>query len=144
MYTFYRKMVNNMDKYLHEEYRLLMVRRARNFGVASLFFLFLLFSFPIVAGFLGFFAILFAVLSKGYNDKMDREAAFGVKLGVVSIVISIVITASAYIKLYTDEDYRRETFTYIDALYGEQYKDEFGVTPSELVEKWIGGTSNAK
>lgn len=144
MYTYSREMVNNMDRYLHEEYRLLMVRRARSFGVASVIFLFLLFSFPIVAGFLGFFAIFFAILSKGYNDKMDREAALGVKLGIVSILISLTITASAYIKLYTDADFRRETFSYIDSIYGEQYKNEFGATPSELVEKWIGGASNAK
>ena len=76
-----------MDRYLYEETRLNMVRRARNFAVASLSCSIILFTVPYIALGLGFFAILFAFLSKGYRGKMDREAVTAVKFAIVGIVI---------------------------------------------------------
>lgn len=121
-----------------------MSRRAKNFGLASVFCLFLLFSFPFVAAILGAFAILFAILSKGYHDKMDKDASFGVKLGAASLIIGASIVAFSFAKLYFDESFRQQTMSVVDMYYGPEYEEQFGMSPSELIESIIGGSSNAQ
>ncbi|MCR5722375.1 MAG: hypothetical protein K6G72_08535 [Lachnospiraceae bacterium] len=128
-----------MDKYLYEETRLNLVRRARNFAVACLSCSIVLFSAPYISLGLGFFAILFAFLSKGYRPKMDKEAVTAVKFAVAGIVISCLILFSAYYKLSTDSEYRNTVTTAIDSLYGEEYKSLYGIGPSEIINKWFGG-----
>lgn len=129
-----------MDRYLYEEIRLNMVRRARNFAVASLSCSIVMFTFPPLAIVLGFFAILFAFLSKGYRVKMDKEAVTAVKFALVGIVIGCGILFAGIYKLATDEEYRNDVVSSVDSsLYGETYKDTYGVMPSEIINKYFGG-----
>ena len=128
-----------MDKYLYEDTRLTLVRRARNFAVACLSCSIILFPAPFISLGLGFFAILFAFLSKGYRPKMDKEAVTAVKFAVAGIVISGFIRFSAYYRLATDTEYRNTVITTIDKAYGDQYKALYGTGPSEIINQWFGG-----
>ena len=131
-----------MDRYLYEELRLNMVRRARNFAVASLSCSIILFNFPPLAIVLGFFAILFAFLSKGYRVKMDKEAVTAVKFALVGIVIGCGIFFDYTYRLATDAEDRNALFSSADSAYGETYKDLYGVTPSEIINKYFGGDAD--
>ena len=103
-----------MDRYLYEETRLNLVRRAINFAVASLSCSIVLFTAPYIAIGLGFFAILFAFLSKGYRPKMDKEAVTAVKFAVIGIIISSSILFTLTYRLATDKEYRKwSTFNVI-------------------------------
>ena len=128
-----------MDSYLYEETRLNMVRRARNFAVASLSCSIILFTVPYIALGLGFFAILFAFLSKGYRGKMDREAVTAVKFAIVGIVISAGTIFAVTYKLATDAEYRNSITSTVDSFYGDTYKDEYGAMPSEIINRFFGG-----
>ena len=128
-----------MDRYLYEETRLNLVRRSRNFAVASLSCSIILFSAPYIALGLGFFAILFAFLSKGYRPKMDKEAVTAVKFAIAGIAISFTILFSLTYKLATDSAYRNEIGATMDSFYGETYKDEYGMMPSEVFNRFFGG-----
>ncbi|MBR5945309.1 MAG: hypothetical protein IKZ94_10230 [Lachnospiraceae bacterium] len=131
-----------MDRYLYEETRLNLVRRARNFAVASLSCSIILFSAPYIALGLGFFAILFAFLSKGYRPKMDKEAVTAVKFAIAGICISAGIIFSLTYKLATDTEYRNDVITVMDSFYGTEYEAQYGMKPSDVLNKWFGGDSN--
>ena len=131
-----------MDRYLYEDTRLNLVRRARNFAVASLSCSIILFSAPYIGMGLGFFAILFAFLSKGYRPKMDKEAVTAVKFAIAGIVISCAITFSATYKLATDAEYRNEIVTAMDTLYGADYEAQYGMKPSDVFNKLFGGEAH--
>ena len=131
-----------MDRYLYEETRLNLVRRARNFAVASLSCSIILFTAPYIAFGLGFFAILFAFLSKGYRPKMDKEAVTAVKFAIAGIVISFGIMFSLTYKLATDKEYRNDIITTMDSFYGAEYEAQYGMKPSDMLNKWFGGSGD--
>ena len=131
-----------MDRYLYEETRLTLVRRARNFAVASLSCSIILFSAPYIALGLGFFAILFAFLSKGYRPKMDKEAVTAVKFAVAGIIISFSILFSLTYRLATDKEYRNDVITVMDSFYGAEYESQYGMKPSDVLNQWFGGDGN--
>ena len=132
-----------MDRYLYEELRLNMVKRARNFAVASLSCSIILFTFPPLAIVLGFFAILFAFLSKGYRVKMDKEAVAAIKFALAGIVIGCGVLFAGIYKFATDEEYRNDVASEMDSsVYAETYKDAYGVMPSEIINKFFGGDAD--
>ena len=132
-----------MDRYLYEELRLNMVKRARNFAVASLSCSIILFTFPPLAIVLGFFAILFAFLSKGYRVKMDKEAVAAIKFALAGIVIGCGVIFFYTYKFATDEEYRNYIASSMDSnLYAETYKDTYGIMPSEILNKYFGGNAD--
>ena len=132
-----------MDRYLYEETRLNLVRRSRNFAVACLSCSLVLFSAPEISLGLGFFSILFAFLSKGYRPKMDKEAVTAVKFALAGIAIgSAVLFARVYRTMtgpvYTNGDITALEESY-EAQYEKQFEERFGVKPSEMLDKWLGG-----
>ncbi|MBR6308689.1 MAG: hypothetical protein IKR39_08785 [Lachnospiraceae bacterium] len=128
-----------MDRYLYEETRLNLVRRSRNFAVASLSCSIILFNVPFIAIGLGFLAILFAFLSKGYRPKMDKEAVTAVKFAIVGIVVGILFFCYM---IGTSKLFNSEEGSVTDSFYGETYNNEFNMTPSELFNKYFGGSIN--
>lgn len=129
-----------MDKYLYEETRLNLVRRARNFAVACLSCSIVLFSAPYISLGLGFFAILFAFLSKGYRPKMDKEAVTAVKFAIAGIVIGCIALFAQTYKIMTDMDNGAEVITPTDnSAYVERFKELYGVDPSEILNQLTGG-----
>ena len=131
-----------MDRYLYEETRLNLVRRARNFAVASLSCSIVLFTAPYIAIGLGFFAILFAFLSKGYRPKMDKEAVTAVKFAVIGIIISSSILFTLTYRLATDKEYRNDVISTMDNFYGVEYEAQYGMKPSDMLNQWFGGDGN--
>ncbi len=116
-----------MDKYLYEESRLKLAHRAKTFGFASLILAIVLFSFPYVSIGFGCLSILFAILSKGYKPKIDKDAKIGIGCACVSIIIGFSIFGSTFYKLYSDADFRQQCFDIINEMtqsyYGEDYSD---------------------
>ena len=103
-----------MDRYLYEETRLNLVRRARNFAVACLSCSLVLFTAPQISLGLGCFAILFAFISKGYRPKMDKEAVTAVKFAIAGIVIGCVALFAQTYRLMMDREYIAEEISSMD------------------------------
>ena len=127
-----------MDQYLHEETRLKMAHRAKAFGIAALASSVILFSIPYIAIGLGFLALMFGILSKGYKPSFDKDAKFGMGLSVVAICIGVGILGSTVYKLYNDTDYRNSILNTIDQFYGEEYEDAYGESFSDMFNEMIG------
>lgn len=70
---------------------------------------------------------------------MDKEAVTAVKFALAGIVIGCGIFFAYTYKFATDEEYRNEIVSSADSAYGETYKDLYGVTPSEIINKYFGG-----
>ena len=132
-----------MDKYLNEETRLNLVRRSRNFAVACLSCSLVMYYAPAISLGLGFFSILFAFLSKGYRPKMDKEAVTAVKFALAGIVIGgALLFASIYRELNAPANVTGEITSYKDsyeAQYEQQFEEKYGVKPSEIIDKLLGG-----
>jgi len=131
-----------MDKYLYEEYRLKMAHRARSFGIAAIASAAVLFSIPYIAIGLGFLAILFAILSKGYKPHLDRDAKFGVGISIIAICVGLTILGSTFYKLYTDADYRNSVTQAVDMLYGDSYEEMYGESFSDMMDTFFGDSGN--
>lgn len=132
-----------MDKYLYEETRLNLVRRARNFAVACLSCSLVLIPTPQITLGLGFFAILFAIISKGYRPKMDKEAVTAVKFAIAGIVIGCIALFAQTYKIMTDMDNGAEVITPTDnSAYVERFKELYGVDPSEILNQLTGGDTD--
>ncbi len=130
-----------MNSTLYEENRLKMAHRAKSFGFAALMCSAILFSVPYVAIGLGFLALLFGFLSKGYKLKIDRDAKFGMTLAAIAIAIGIGAIGSSFYKLATDAEYRGLVIETLDGLYGETYEEMYGEKPSDILNEWFGGDS---
>lgn len=73
---------------------------------------------------LGSLAVIFAVLSKGYDKKMNRVSLNGFWLGLAAIIFSIVIIFSnIYLYIY-DDAYRGKFNDLYEELYGTSF-DEY-------------------
>ena len=130
-----------MDSTLYEENRLKMAHRAKSFGFAALMCSVILFSIPYIAIGLGFLALLFGALSKGYKPKVDRDAKFGMTFAAIAIAIGIGVISSSFYKLATDAEYRGLVSEALDGIYGETYEEMYGENPSDILDEWFGGDS---
>ena len=84
---------------LYHEGKRIYERRSRMLGIAALAAAFLMTTFPFLALVLGGFAVLFALLSKGYNETLSREAKTGFWTGLGAIVISLSLISSTLLAL---------------------------------------------
>lgn len=131
-----------MDRYLYEENRLKMAHRAKSFGIAALASAVILFSIPYIAIGLGFLSILFAILSKGYKPKIDKDAKVGIAVAVLGIVVSFSILGSTFYKLYSDVEYRNTVTTIVDQMYGSEYEEQYGESFSDMINKLFGDSAD--
>lgn len=73
---------------------------------------------------LGSLAVIFAVISKGYDKRMNRVSLNGLWLGLAAIIFSIVIVFSnIYLYIY-DDAYRGKFNELYEELYGTSF-DEY-------------------
>lgn len=128
-----------MDRYTYEDNRLRMAHKAHSFGIAALASSILLFSFPYFAIGFGFLSILFAILSKGYKPKIDRDAKHGMVFGIIAVCIGVTVLGSTTYKLYSDKEYRNTITTVIDEMYGDMYEEEFGENFSDIINDFFEG-----
>ena len=121
-----------------------MIRLSRNFGIAALAFAFMFSSlFFIIIG-LACLAILFALLSRGKRAHIDKTARVGVIAGAAAIIVTLSILGSNVYRLYNDADYRNSVIEMSDAMYGDVYREVYGIDFAEAFNNMFGGGSNGQ
>lgn len=81
---------------------------------------------------LGCFAILLALLSKGYSHKLSRQQITAIATALVAVFLSVATTAKALNAFYTNEEYRNNVTTMFEELYGDTYSELYGEDISSL------------
>ena len=103
---------------------------ARSLGVFSIFCA--VFSIFIGAFICGGLAIILAVLSKGYNTKMEKNAVIGLTAGIIGIVLQIsVLTISVYNVIHIPE-FREQFNSLYEQMYGEPVDDSVNEILDEM------------
>ena len=128
-----------MDPYLYEESRQRMARLARNFGIASLVCSFMFGSlFFVVIGF-ACLSVLIAFLSKGKKPRFDSTAKVGMISGLLGTVITLSLLGHTDYKLYNDVEYRNTIIETGEKMYGDMYRELYGIDISETINNIFGG-----
>lgn len=119
-------------------------------GILSIISAFTCLSF--LAPVFGGLGILFALLSKGKEDAMEKKAKYGLIMSVISTIAIVVIVAGTFIFTFAtmsqyepDElhDYLNEAYeeTYgqsFDELYEEIYGEDFGEIYEDMYKDLYG------
>ena len=110
-------------------------------GVVSIMTCPLIFvSFP-MAG----LAIIFAVLSKGDNRRMELMPKAGIAASVVGLVLTTTLYASLFMLIVYSPTYRDMLNATSKQMYGisldEQFEQRYGFTMEDLSERFIGLTN---
>lgn len=88
----------------------------------------------------GGFAVLFALLSKGYGKKMIVQAKIGFICGLAGIGVTIAMLVSSIAMLLSNPDLLVEIGQQYDAVcedvYGEPAKDMFGFSFEDMMEDY--------
>lgn len=80
----------------------------------------------------GGLAIVLAILSKGYNTKMEKNAVVGLAAGVIGIVLQIsVLTVSVYNVIHVPE-FREQFHSLYEQMYGEPIDDSINDILDEM------------
>lgn len=128
-----------MDRYTYEESRQRMIRLARNFGFAALIFSLMFASFfPLIIG-LACLSMVLSYLSKGDRPTLDKQAKAGVIAGILAIVISVSVFSLGVVRLFTDPQYRNDFISISQAMYGDTYKDLYGIDLGDVFDSMFGG-----
>lgn len=127
---------------IYHEGKLVYERRSRLLGIAALASAFLLNTFPYIALVLGGFAVMFALLSKGYNETVSRDAKTGFWTGLGAIIISISIIVSALVALKINPDYRASITELSETLLGDYAEENLGMSVTEMMSELFGEGSN--
>lgn len=127
-----------MDPYIYEQQRMKMCKTAMAFGISSAICSIVFFSMPYMAIGFGGFAILFSVLSKGVNPKMDKEGKLGFATGIIGLVVSLVIIISVFSALKNNPEYRQNVAELISTMYGSEFEQEYGISIEDALKETIG------
>lgn len=113
-----------------------MATAAMLLGLGALFTVFTVFM-PLL---LGGLAVLFALLSKGYNPKMLTQAKVGAGCGIAGIVVVVFMFIGTYAVLFSNPDMLIEIGKEYDAtyeeLYGQDTEDIFGFSFEDMMEDY--------
>lgn len=110
---------------------------ARSFGIGALVCAFFFSTLSIVSIGFGFLAILFAILSKGYERKMGQTAKSGLYIGIAAIVLSVSITGFTLLRFMTDSEYRSTIMSTMESVYGDTYKEVYGIDVEEMFNQFL-------
>lgn len=103
---------------------------AKSLGIFSIFCAF--FSMFFGTFICGGLAIILAILSKGYNKKMEKSARIGLMTGILSIVLQIsVFTINVYNIIYVPE-FREQFFIIYEEMYGEPLEESIDKILDEM------------
>lgn len=127
---------------LYREGKRIYEDRARILGIAALAAAFLMTTFPFLALVLGGFAVLFALLSKGYNETLSRVARTGFWTGLGAIVISLSLIFSTVFALKINKEYRDNVTEMAETLFGDFYEESYGISVTEVMSELFGEGSN--
>lgn len=118
-----------------------MKKRARLFGIAGLACAFLFSSIPYLSIGLGSFAVLWAILSRGTDYKLSKEAEIGIYTGIGAILISVFMLSMVFFTLKNDTEYRESVIETIDSIYGDSYEEAYGESFSDTLNRFLGERS---
>lgn len=86
----------------------------------------------------GGMAIVLAILSKGYNTKMEKNAKIGIITGIIGIVLQISVLGFSIYNIIHVPEFREQFNSMYEQLYGEpvddslhEILDEMGLPPME-------------
>ncbi len=103
---------------------------ARSLGIFSVFCA--VFSIFIGSFICGGLAICLAVLSKGYNTKMEKNASIGLAAGTIGIVLQIsMLIFSVYNVIHVPE-FREQFNSLYEQMYGEPVDDSINEILDEM------------
>lgn len=127
-----------MDPIIYEQNRSRMVKTGMAFGIASLVCAITMFSVPYLAIGFGAFGIMFSLLARGSNRKLDKDGKVGVTTGIIGLGICIVIFASVFHALSTNDVYRKNVAGLMETLYGQTFEDDYGISVEDALDELLG------
>lgn len=94
---------------------------AKSLGVFSIFCaVFSVFFGTFICGGL---AIVLAILSKGYNTKMEKNAKVGLATGIIGIILQISVLAFSVYNIIHVPEFREQFNSLYEQMYGEPVDD---------------------
>lgn len=94
---------------------------AKNLGIFSIICAF--FSLFFGAFICGGLAIVLAVLSKGYNTKMEKNAKIGIATGIIGMVLQISVLTFSIYKIVHVPEFRERFNSMYEQIYGQPVDD---------------------
>lgn len=129
-----------MYRLSYEQLRYKMSSASKVLGIVALISAIILPGFFIVPMGLGALAILIGFLSKGYNFKFGHDERLGVILGSIGIAVSMLICAYAVTTIISHPEELSEIVGSADAVYGDDYKELYGKSLTEMLDEIMGET----
>lgn len=71
----------------------------------------------------GGLSILFAILSKGRERKMQAICKAGIITSAIGMFLSVIITGAAFYMMFSNPDYRQQLNDMSQQMYGETFDD---------------------
>lgn len=103
---------------------------AKSLGVFSIFCA--VFSVFFGAFICGGLAIVLAVLSKGYNTKMEKNAVIGLATGAIGIVLQISLLGFSVYNVIHVPEFREQFNSLYEQMYGEPVDDSINELLDEM------------
>ena len=103
---------------------------ARSLGVFSVFCA--VFGIFIGAFICGGLAVILAVLSKGYNTKMEKNAVIGLIAGIIGIILQISTLIVSFYSIIHVPEFREQFNSLYEQMYGEPVDDSINEMLDEL------------
>ena len=94
---------------------------ARSLGIFSVFCA--VFSIFIGSFICGGLAVILAILSKGYNTKMEKNAVIGLIAGIIGIVLQISTLIFSFYSIIHIPEFREQFNSLYEQMYGEPVDD---------------------
>ena len=80
----------------------------------------------------GGLAIVLAVLSKGYNTKMEKNAKIGLATGIIGVVLQIFLLGFSIYNIIHVPEFREQFNSIYEQMYGEPMDDSINEMLDEL------------
>ena len=80
----------------------------------------------------GGLAIILAVLSKGYNTKMEKNAVIGLVAGIIGIVLQICTLIFSFYSVIHVPEFREQFNSLYEQMYGEPMDDSINEMLDDL------------
>lgn len=103
---------------------------AKTMGIFSIFCA--VFSIFFLSFICGGLAIILAVLSKGYQKKMEKNALIGLACGVVGVTLQIFILTAGFYSIIKIPEFREYFNSVYEQMYGEPLNDSINEMLDEL------------
>ena len=121
---------NNAENSSEQPFPNVFALFARSLGIFSVFCA--VFSIFIGSFICGGLAIILAVLSKGYQTKMEKNAFIGLTAGVIGIILQISVLGVSIYNLIHVPEFREQFNSIYEQMYGEPVDDSINEILNEM------------